>query len=180
MELVLQLINTWDQNFKNFEKMTVQEVVKKAIANGAQKVNAFRGAVRSDDLNTLEKGDKFTIPESYDILEQKIGNSDRTAQFIVVNVGGTPKNFYPSSLTKNLAIVDDACIPTGDRAKTKGEVCDWFKQQITVDAAMQKLKGCTLYIKDITPYQVKVYGSVADVQSSNFMTVEFDGDKRPE
>jgi len=153
--------------------MTVQETIEKAKLNGAVVVNAFKGAVRSDELNTLEKGDKFTIPNDYVILEQKVGNSGRSAQYIVVDVNGVPKNFYPSSLTKNRAIVDDNCIPTGERAHTNGTCCEWFKKQVSVDKAMKEMKGKTLVITDITPYQTKVWGSVAEIENSNFMTVDF-------
>lgn len=160
--------------------MTVKDVIAKAILNGAKIVDKFRGAVRTDELNTLEKNDEFTIPEDYQILEAPVGNSSRTAQYIVVDVNGTPKNFYPSSLTKNLAEVNEQCVPTGQRLHTHGAVCDWFKTQVGVDQAMQKMKGCRVKISDITPGLVKVYGSVADTQTQNFLTVDWVGEKRPE
>lgn len=171
-------------NLKELSKivkdMTIKQSEEKAVLNGAVVINAFKGAVRSDDLNTLEKGDKFTIPENYTILEQAVGTGGNKAQFIVVDVNGVPKNFYPSSLTKNLAIVTEDCIPTGERAKTSGAVCDWFKKQVSVDAAMKELKGCTLVISDMKPYLTKVFGSVADTRNSNFMTVDFaEGSRKP-
>lgn len=160
--------------------MTVQDVIAKAVLNGAKIVDKFKGAVRTDELNTLEKNDEFVIPEDYKILEAPVGNSGRTAQYIVVDVNGTPKNFYPSSLTKNLAEVNEQCVPTGERLKTHGEVCTWFKTQVGVDQAMNKMKGCRIKITDIKPGLVKVYGSVNETQTQNFLTVDWAGDKRPE
>lgn len=160
--------------------MTVEQSISKALLNGAVEVSKFNGAVRTDDINTFEEGDVFTIPQDYKILESKVGQSDRKAQYIVVDVNGTPKNFYPSSLTKNLGIVDDECRPTGARAKTSGSVCEWFKTQVGVDEAMKKLKGCTLKVSKITPYQVKRFGTVADIQTTGFMTVDFEGTVRPQ
>jgi len=160
--------------------MTVQDVIAKAVLNGAKIVDKFKGAVRTDELNTLEKNDEFVIPEDYKILEAPVGNSGRTAQYIVVDVNGTPKNFYPSSLTKNLQEVDEKCVPTGQRLHTNGEVCTWFKTQVGVDQAMNKMKGCRIKISDIKPGLVKVYGSVNETQTQNFLTVDWAGDKRPE
>lgn len=152
---------------------------EKAILNGAVEVSEFKGAVRSDELNTLQEGDVFTIPTGFKVLEAPVGNSGRKAQFIVVDVNGEAKRFYPSSLTKNLAIVDDNARPTGQRAKTAGAVCDWFKKQTGINQAMRAMEGCTLKITKMTPYQTRVFGSATETQNSNFMTVEWEGDARP-
>lgn len=157
-------------------KVAVQLAEERILANGGKVVPSFKGAVRSDDLNTLEKGDQFTIPTDFKIYEQRVGNGSNVAQFIIVDVNGVAKNFYPSSLQKNLAIVDDSANSTGERAKTKGTACDWFKRQGSIDKAMKALKGHTLVITDITPYQVKRFGTTDEVTTSNFMTVDFVGD----
>lgn len=107
-------------------KVAVQLAEERILANGGKVVPSFKGAVRSDDLNTLEKGDQFTIPQDFKIYEQRVGNGSNVAQFIIVDVNGVAKNFYPSSLQKNLAIVDDNANSTGERAKTKGTACDSY------------------------------------------------------
>lgn len=178
--LFLDNIILGSSNLKILKAMTIiQKSEEKAILNGAVEVSEFKGAVRTDELNTLQEGDVFTIPAGFRVLEAPVGNSGRKAQFIVVDVNGEAKNFYPSSLTKNLAIVDDSARPTGKRAKTAGAVCDWFKQQTGVNQAMRAMEGCTLKIAKVTPYQTRVFGSTTETQNSNFMTVEWEGEARP-
>lgn len=154
----------------------VEVAEEKVLASGGKIVTSFKGAVRGDELNTLEKGDQFTIPNDFKIYEQRVGSGTNTAQFIIVEVNGVAKNFYPSSLQKNLAIVDDNAMPVGERAKTKGTACEWFKKQGSIDKAMKAMKGCTLKISDVTPYQVRRFGTTDEVTTSNFMTVDFVGD----
>ena len=51
---------------------TLEQEIKRNIARGDKKVNGFTGAVRSLENLGLEKGDEFTIPEKFDVYEQKI------------------------------------------------------------------------------------------------------------
>lgn len=163
-------------------EIVILNALEKARANGAKEIAGFTGGVRGDELNTLEKGDIFTVPEDYKVLEQVIPNSNRKTQYIIVDVAGVAKNFYPSSLQKNLPEYNEAGEKTGARLKTHGEVCDWFKKQPTIDGAMRKLKGCTLEITDITPGLTLVYGSqTGETRETGFMTVNYAaGSKKPE
>ena len=54
---------------------TLEQEIKRNIARGDKKVNGFTGAVRSLENLGLEKGDEFTIPETFDVYEQKIGDN---------------------------------------------------------------------------------------------------------
>ena len=149
---------------------------RRAEANGAVKVSKFKGGVRSDDLNTLEIGDQFTIPSSLDIYEQKVGTSGNTTQFIIVDCNGVAKNFYPSSVTKNFAIANEDATLTGVRAKTSGTFCDWFKKHGTVDEAMRGAAGHTIKVSDVKQLRRRVFGNPTETVLTGVMTLDFVGE----
>lgn len=132
----------------------------RAKARGDKKVNGFSGAVRSLDSLGLEKGDKFTIPTSFDVYEQKIG--DNVAQYIFVEMAnGNAKPFYPSTFTKSRGVFNEDGTATGDRVHTKGTAAELFRSQGDVQKGMDLLKGKTLVVSEVETVRTLRFGTTS-------------------
>lgn len=179
--------------------MTILEANKAAEAQaGIQKVTAFSKSYRGD-LESLEKGESFTIPNDYTIFRQLMmrngevvkdrSGNDVYAEFINVE---TSKNrtvrFYPSSLGKTAFCVDAETGKdlkgSGRIVRTKGAVAEFVRGK-DIDSAMTSMKGCTILLKDVDVCNVRTFGvsneeaTKDDVTTSNVGTWEFKGSKKP-
>lgn len=127
-------------------------------ARGDKRVNGFSGAIRSLDNLGLEKGDKFTLPEEYEVYEQMIG--DNTVQYIMVELeDGNSKPFYPSTLYKSRTIYNEDGTSTGERVHTMGTASELFRTKGSVQEGMELLKGRTLVVSDIKTVRTLRYGT---------------------
>lgn len=110
----------------------------KVVAGGQ-----FTGDVMPIDLNTLVAGDEFVLPTTYEVYEQAFGTggNSRTTQFILVDVNGEGKRFYPSTLWKRRMVVKDDGTPTGQWEHASGTMVDEFQKYGSVNDAMNALKG---------------------------------------
>ena len=134
--------------------------VKRAIANGDKKVNGFGGAVRSLENLNLEVGDTFTIPEKFDVYEQKFG--DNKAQYIFVDLGNdNVKKFYPSTFTKSRTVYEEDGQSTGQRVHTEGSAAELFRTVGSIADGMNLLKGKTLKVTDIKTVRTMRYGTTS-------------------
>lgn len=115
----------------------------KVVAGGQ-----FTGDVMPIDLNTLGKGDEFVLPNTYEVYEQSFG-SGNTTQFILVDVNGEGKRFYPSTLWKRRMVVKDDGTPTGQWEHASGTMVDEFQKYGSVNDAMNALKGRRVRITDM-------------------------------
>lgn len=139
---------------------TLAVEMDRAKARGDKKVNGFNGAIRSLDNLGLEKGDKFKIPETFDVYEQKIG--ENKVQYIFVELeNGSAKPFYPSTFVKSRTIYNEDGTSTGERMHTLGTAADLFRSHGDVQAGMNALKGKTLVVSDITPVRTLRYGTTS-------------------
>lgn len=139
---------------------TLAVEMERAQARGDKKVNGFSGAVRSLDSLALEKGDKFVVPESFDVREQKIG--DGTAQYIFVTLAnGNAKPLYPSTFTKSRTVYNEDGTSTGQRVFTKGSAADLFRSKGSIQEAMEALKGKTLEVADIETVRTLRFGTTS-------------------
>lgn len=141
---------------------------ERALKGGDKKVSGFTGAVRSLDSLTVELGDTFTLPDTYEVFEQKFGKGDsaNTTQYIFVECGKDNfKKFYPSTFTKSRAIYDEDGTPTGERAHTKGTAAELYRQSGSVAAGMDALKGKTLKVTDMVTVRTLKYGSTEVVNA---------------
>lgn len=134
--------------------------VTRAMKQGAKRVAGFTGAVRSLENVALEKGDKFTFPESYEVYERKFG--DNTAQFIFVSLeDGNVKAFYPSTFTKNRMVYNEDGTPTGQRVHTTGTAAEIFQAAGSVEEGMNALKGKTVVVSDILEIRTLRFGTTS-------------------
>jgi hypothetical protein len=132
----------------------------RALANGDQKVTGFTGGVRNLDNPSFEKGDTFTIPETFEVYEHKIG--ENKAQYIFVQVGeNNTKQFYPSTLTKSRLVYNEDGTPTTNRVHTMGTAAELFRTAGSVEEGMNLLKGKTLKISDIQTIRTIRYGTTS-------------------
>lgn len=137
---------------------TLAVEMARAQARGDKKVNGFSGAVRSLDSLALEKGDKFKIPESFDVREQKIG--DGTVQYIFVELSnGNAKPLYPTTFTKSRTVYNEDGTSTGQRVHTKGSAAELFRSKGSVNEAMEALKGKTLEVTDVETVRTLRFGT---------------------
>lgn len=147
----------------NRYKTTMAELaveLQRNIARGDKKVNGFSGSVRSLENLGLEKGDQFTIPESFDVYEQKIGET--SVQYIMVELtNGNAKPFYPSTFTKQRTIYNQDGTSTGTRVHTKGTAAELFRQHGSVQEGMDALRGKTLKVSDIEMVDTLRYGTTS-------------------
>lgn len=142
-------------------------------ARGDKKVNGFTGAVRSLENLGLEKGDKFKIPETFDVYEQKIG--DNAVQYIMVELtNGNAKPFYPSTFTKSRTVYNADGTSTGNRVFTKGSAADTFRKYGSVQEGMDALKGKTLEVTDIESVDTLRYGTTS-LMKAQIPTIEIVG-----
>lgn len=134
--------------------------VARAKANGDKKVTGFEGGIRSLENLNLEVGDTFTMPETFDVYEQKIG--DNKAQYIFVDLGGdNVKKFYPSTFTKSRTIYQENGEPTNERIHTTGTAAELFRTAGTVAEGMNLLKGKKLKVTDIKVVRTLRYGTTS-------------------
>lgn len=139
---------------------TLEQEIKRNIARGDKKVNGFSGAVRSLENLGLEKGDQFTVPESFDVYEQKIG--ENKVEYIMVELAnGNAKPFYPSTFTKSRTVYNQDGTSTGNRVFTKGTAAELFRQYGSVQDGMNALKGKTLKVTDVEQVDTLRYGTTS-------------------
>lgn len=143
---------------------TLEQEIKRNIVRGDKKVNGFSGAVRSLENLGLEKGDQFTVPESFDVYEQKIG--ENKVEYIMVELAnGNAKPFYPSTFTKSRTVYNQDGTSTGNRVFTKGTAAELFRQYVSIQDGMNALKGKTLKVTDVEQVDTLRYGTTRLMQA---------------
>lgn len=134
--------------------------VARAKAAGDKRVSNFDGAIRSLENLNLEVGDQFTLPEKYEVYEQKIGNNK--AYYIFVDLGNDHvKKFYPSTLTKSRTVYEEDGQSTGQRVHTEGSAAELFRSAGSVADGMNLLKGKTLKVTDIKTVRTMRHGTTS-------------------
>lgn len=181
--------------------MTIAEAINAELAqSNCTEVGKFSKAFRTDELANIEEGEFFVIPEDYKIISRKMMRDGKpvtyngetvTSEYIKVQTNkGRICNFYPSSLTKVAFRVDPE---TGKDAtenrivRTEGNIVSYVKDHPDMDATMQKLKGCTIWLKSTQSIAVRRFGvtnaqaTKADVDSraSKVGHWELVGTKKP-
>ena len=154
--------------FKTMATLAVE--MQRNIARGDKKVNGFKGQIRSLENLGLEVGDEFTLPESYEVYEQKIG--DNSVQYIMVELtNGNAKPFYPSTFTKSRTVYNEDGTSTGTRVHTKGSAAELFRQYGDIQQGMDALKGKTLKVTDIELVDTLRYGT-SSLMKAQIPTIE--------
>lgn len=138
---------------------TLAVEVARVEARGDKKVNGFSGAVRSLENTGLEKGDILTIPDKFDVYEQKIGEGK--AQYILCKLGDTEnvKPFYPSTFTKRRTIYNEDGSTTNQSVFTKGTAAELFRSFGKVEDGMNALKGKKIKVTDVENIRTLRYGT---------------------
>lgn len=141
----------------------------RAKANGDKKVSGFKGAQRSLENVALEKGDKFTFPQSYDVYEQKIG--ENTVQYVWVEINGNAKKFFPSTFTKSRTIYNEDGTSTGERVHTLGTAADKYREFGTVEEGMKALAGKTVEVSDVQVVRTLRFGT-SSIMNTQIPTID--------
>ena len=141
----------------------------RAKANGDKKVSGFKGAQRSLENVALEKGDRFTFPQSYDVYEQKIG--ENTVQYVWVEINGNAKKFFPSTFTKSRTIYNEDGTSTGERVHTLGTAADKYREFGTVEEGMKALAGKTVEVSDVQVVRTLRFGT-SSVMNTQIPTID--------
>ena len=94
--------------------MTILEANAACKANSARimEVGKFSKAFRQTELENIQAGESFVVPDDYVVFAQKMGKDSEgntiTAEFInVITNTGRNARFYPSSMVKILFAVDE-------------------------------------------------------------------------
>lgn len=140
---------------------TLAVEVARAEARGDKKVNGFSGAIRSLENTGLEMGDVLTIPETFEVFEQKFG--DNKAQYILCKLGDTEnvKPFYPSTFTKQRTVYNEDGSSTGQRVYTKGTAAELFRSFGDVAKGMDALRGKKIKVTDVENVRTLRYGTTS-------------------
>lgn len=125
------------------------EEIKRAIAQGDKKVKGFKGAIRSLEVLTIEEGDIFTIPQNYEVYEQKFAGGGIAQYTWVTLENGNAKKFYPGTFTKRRRIYDEDDQPTAEFAVTEGTAAELFRQYTQVEDGMNALVGKKCKVTEI-------------------------------
>lgn len=150
-------------------KVESQEM-KRALANGAEIVgNKFSFAVRDVELNSFEEGDVFGIPEKFQVIRD---NYSERAEFIIVDVNGKEKRFYPSIMWKRRRVVNEDGTLTDNYIHTTGKAAEDFRKHATVQEAMEALAGKKLKITKMDPVRCLRYGTT-EITTSNIPVIEY-------
>lgn len=180
--------------------MTINEANAACAAQSSlyTEVTAFSKAFRETNLNNINEGEQFEIPQDYKIYQQRMMRNgepvvDRegnqvTAEFINVatNTGRTVR-FYPSSLSKIAFAVDENgkdLVGAGRVVPTAGALAEFVRGK-AINDVMQSLKGCTVKCEKLTPVNTRTFGvsnevaTSKDVQKTNVGTWVLVGDKKP-
>lgn len=149
--------------------MGLIEEKKRAEAQGDKLVNGFKGAIRSLDILTIEEGDVFTIPETFEVYEQSFGEGGNTAQYIWIETeSGAAKKFYPGTFTKRRRVYnEDGSVNTNvPPAVCGGTAAELFRTYQTVAEGMDALRGKKLKVPKVETVRTKHYttGQIVDQQ----------------
>lgn len=154
-------------------------------------VGSFSKAFRSNELNNLESGESFTIPENYQVMQRVIGgNTENPAEYINVTTNtGRTVEFYPTAMTRIAFPVDAEghdVLQNGRRAvvRSEGNLIP-FIQGKEIDSTMQALKGCTIQYTLKEKVNTRAFGvtnelaTAKDVQTTNIGQWDIIGEKKP-
>lgn len=159
---------------------TIAQEVKRSEARGDKSVAGFAGAVRSVELNNLEKGDVLIIPETFNVRETSIRGTNgttNTAQYIFCELEGRDgevKQLFPGTFTKMRVVYNEDGTPVrpSQRVYTKGTAATLFRQHSTVAEAMDALKGKKVRVTDIIEVRTLRYGSKNDIVTAEIPVLD--------
>jgi hypothetical protein len=154
-----------DNPVVNVELTALQREEKRCKANGATSVESWDGGIR-EDINQLEEGDIFIIPESYKIFEETLNGGGKTQYTILTTENGKVFRFFPSSLTKSVLVYEDTkegqpLVATDERARANGDVVDLFKTEGSVNDGMKLLAGRKIKVDKVKMIPTRRFGTMS-------------------
>lgn len=172
--------------------MTLEEKNRADLANAnVKEVAGFSKAFRTSELNNLQSGESFTIPEDYTVKQRVIGgNTENPMEYINVltNTGRTVE-FSPRSMTRIAFPVDEngKNIRENDRMKvvrSGGNLVPFIAGK-EIDSTMKALKGCTIQYTEAERVNTRAFGipeekaTSKDVQVTIIGNWNLIGEKKP-
>lgn len=165
--------------------MTIDERMQTAYAQAAVTGRKQSKFTKPQSIETANwaVGDKFVIPESFEVIQRK--NGALVDEFIFVPVteaGGNVevKCLRPSLFSRRADEISDDLEATGATFRAGGAVVNLFKTGKDVDAGMRIVaKKCAtdnvqIEIKNIVPVQAFAYGSRTELVTHYIATeIEF-------
>ena len=165
--------------------MTIDERMQTAYAQAAATGRKQPRFTKPQSVETANwaVGDKFVIPESFEVIQSKIGTQIDEYIFVpVTEAGGNVeiKRLRPSLFSRRANEISDDLKATGTTFRAGGAVVDLFKTGENVDAGMRAVaKKCAtdnvqIKIKSIVPVQTFAYGSRTELVTQYIATeIEF-------
>lgn len=172
--------------------MTLEEKNRADLANAnVKEVAGFSKAFRTSELNNLQSGESFVIPENYTVKQRAIGgNTENPMEYINVltNTGRTVE-FSPRSMTRVAFPVDESGKNIRENGRMKvvrstGNLIP-FIQGKEIDSTMKALKGCTIQYTESERVKTRAFGVPEEKATSNDVNTtiigkwDLVGDKKP-
>lgn len=172
--------------------MTLDEKNKADLAQSNVKtVNGFTKAFRSSELNNLQNGESFVVPEDYTVKQRTIGaNTENPMEYInVVTNTGRVAEFSPRSMTRTAFPVDESGKNVRENGRMKvvrsgGNLIPYIQGK-EINSTMQALKGCTIQYTERERVQTRAFGvpeenaTAKDVNTTIIGDWNLVGDKKP-
>lgn len=152
---------------------------KRAMAQGTIGGSSFKGARRSGGDSILSLGDEWTFPATYEVCTNTNLGSDGVEYIFIETAPGVEKQFYPSTLDKNVEVYTPAKntnsfpTPTGKRVGTKGNVIDFLKEFVTIDEMMQALRNRRVKITNVETVATSNYNDPRRTRNTQIYTIDF-------
>jgi hypothetical protein len=165
--------------------MTIDERMQTAYAQAAATGRKQSKFTKPQNVETANwaVGDKFIIPESFEVIQRKNGALIDEYIFVpVTEAGGNVevKCLRPSLFSRRATEISDDLEATGATFRAGGAVVDLFKTGKDVDEGMRIVaKKCAtdnvqIEIKNIVPVQAFAYGSRTELATQYIATeIEF-------
>lgn len=148
----------------------VEHASKRALVNGLLPISKLPGATIHVEIEYLDKGDIFEIPDRTNkaYMNPKFNNAPALP---CTFSNGDIRNIYISTFTKSAIIVDSECIPTGAIERCDGTFVDEWRKYATNDDAWTALAGRKVEVTDVRLVNVRRYGT-NEVRQTSLYTFE--------
>lgn len=126
-----------------------------------KRIAKLTGGVPNVESVEFKVGDEWTMPKEYEYFATNLGGKDVPYIFVEVTNNGetTVKRLFISMFVKRRSVVNEDGSHTGRRVFTMGSAAEKFRNNATLEEAMNSLKGLTMKITAMDPVFCIRYGT---------------------
>lgn len=151
----------------------IEREIERAKAPSDKKLAKLTGAVPNVDTIGFIEGDEWTMPENYEYFAKNLGGKEVPYIFIEVTNNGktTVKQLFISTFTKRRAVLNEDGSDTGKIAYTMGTAAEKFRNNTTLEEAMNSLKGLTMKVTNVDSVYSLRYGTKI-IMPTDMLTID--------